>query len=250
VPSRRGRYPIALGPTGTGISFSDSVTLARERERIYTREMHRLHRYGLVSRNCVTAIFETVNASFDGSVELSRERLGGHVGGSYSLAFIPFVSANQVNQRYRVTRQETILSYRQQRLREMRQRENSVWVTLRESNPFTAESYQRHSDDSFFIFFSDEAPLLRPIFGAINLVAALGQTVVGIVSAPFDRGEVLIRGLRGALVSLPELAFMNIRKGSNEWIPIEYRDLAPLVVLSEARSDSFAVEAEAAQVLD
>jgi hypothetical protein len=201
--------------------------------------MRRLHRYELITQNCATAIFDTMNASFEGSVENSREQLGGHVGGPYSLAFIPFVSAQQVNERYRVTRQEMILSYRQRRLLEMKERENPVWVALRESNTFTAESYQRPLEDSFFVFFTDEAPIFRPIFGAINLVAAVGETVVGLVTAPVDRGAALIRGLRGAFVSLPELVFMNIRKGSNEWIPTEHRGLDPVVVMSDLNSDAF-----------
>ena len=31
-------------------------------------------------------------------------------------------------------------------------------------------------------------------------------------------------------VSLPELVFANIRKGSNDWIPKEHRSLDPVVV--------------------
>jgi hypothetical protein len=62
----------------------------------------------------------------------------------------------------------------------------------------------------------------------VNLVAALGQSILGIVTAPVDHGYNLQRGLRGTFVSLPELAFANIRKGSNDWIPKEYRSLAPI----------------------
>ena len=234
VPSRTGLYPVEPGPTVGGEALSKSAMRARSRERTYAREMRRLHGYGLITQNCATAIFETLNASPDGSVEISQRQLGGHVGGPNSLAFIPFVSAEQVNARYRVIRQETILSYRQLRLREMKERENPVRVALRESNTFSAKSYGRHPDDSFFVFFTDEALLLRPLFGAINLIAAVGETVVGLVTAPMDRGAVLIRGLRGTLVSLPELAFVNIRKGSNDWIPTEHRDLDPVLVSSAA----------------
>jgi hypothetical protein len=35
--------------------------------------------------------------------------------------------------------------------------------------------------------------------------------------------------MKGAFVSLPELAFANIRKGSNDWIPREHRELEPRV---------------------
>jgi hypothetical protein len=229
MPSRAAQYPIAMLPPRDDLAAS--AKLARERERIYSRDMRSLHRYGLMTQNCATAIFDTLNASFGGSTELSVRELGGHVGGKYSLAFVPFVSAQQVNDRYRVARRETVLSYRQQRLRDMKRQEKSAWVALRESNTFSARSYRRHPDDSFFVFFTDEASLLRPIFGAVNLVAAVGESVLGIATAPVDRGAVLIRGLRGAFVSLPELAFANIRKGSNVWIPKEHRNLAPVLVV-------------------
>jgi hypothetical protein len=235
VPSRAAPYPIAMLPPRENLAAS--AKRAREKERTYSRDMRRLHRYGLITQNCATAIFDTLNASFGGSVELSEQELGGYVSGTNSLAFVPFVSAQQVNDHYRVARQETVLSYRQQRLRDMRQRENSLWVELRESNTFSAKSYQRNPDDSFFVFFTDEAPLLRPIFGAVNLVAAVGESVLGIATAPVDRGAVLIRGLRGAFVSFPELAFANIRKGSNGWIPKEHRNLAPVLVV-EHRTDT------------
>jgi hypothetical protein len=44
---------------------------------------------------------------------------------------------------------------------------------------------------------------------------------------PVDRGRTLAAGMKGAFVSLPELAFVNIRKGSNDWIAPEYRSLEP-----------------------
>jgi hypothetical protein len=31
----------------------------------------------------------------------------------------------------------------------------------------------------------------------------------------------LVRGLRGSLMSLPELAFVNLRKGTHDWVPRE-----------------------------
>ena len=200
--------------------------------------MRELHRYELVTRNCVTAIFDTLNESFGNSGELSREELGGYITGRRSLSFIPFLSASKVNDDYRVVAHETIWSYRQAGLREMRQTENTVWVALRESNTLTAKSYRRRSADSFFLFFTDETVLLRPLFGAFNLVAGLGESLVGLVTAPVDRGRILTQGLRGTFVSLPELAFWNIRKGSNDWIPPEHRELSPLVVASPPSSDA------------
>jgi hypothetical protein len=64
------------------------------------------------------------------------------------------------------------------------------------------------------VFFTDDTVALRPLLGAANLVAAAGASVAGLVTMPLDHGARLRAGLRGALFSLPELAFVNIRKGS------------------------------------
>jgi hypothetical protein len=108
----------------------------------------------------------------------------------------------------------------------MKERELPALVAVRESNTFTAESYRRNANDSFFVFFTDDTVLLRPLLGTVNLAAAVGQSAVGVVVAPVDRSATLLRGLRGAFVSLPELVFANIRKGSNEWVPRDYRSFA------------------------
>lgn len=230
VPSRSALYPLPISPQPSGKQLSEDLERAKNRERSYARVMRRLHSYRLINHNCATAIFETLNDSFEDSIEISTQQLGGYVGSRYSLAFIPFISALEVNDRYRVLRRETIRSYRQLRVHEMKNREDSVWVALRESNTFTSTSYQRSSNDSFFVFFTDDAPLMRPIFGVVNLAAALGESILGVLAAPVDRGAILLRGLRGTFVSLPELVFANIRKGSNDWIPTQHRSLDPVVV--------------------
>src|SRR5262249_39722201 len=45
-----------------------------------------------------------------------------------------------------------------------------------------------------------------------------GASAVGLVALPVDGGATLWAGLKGALFSLPELFFQNIRKGSFEHI--------------------------------
>ena len=199
----------------------------RAREHAYERRIDSLHHYGLLTHNCVTAALDTLNDEFAGEPEGSRHALGGIVRGEWSLAFIPFVSADEVNQRYRLLGRSTLPSYRERRLAEMRQEEPGFWLALRESNTFTAEAYRRGAGDSFFVFFTEDPVWLRPLLGTINLVAAVGESVWGLVTLPVDRGRTLAAGMRGALVSLPELAFVNIRKGSNDWIAPEYRSLEP-----------------------
>jgi hypothetical protein len=48
----------------------------------------------------------------------------------------------------------------------------------------------------------------------VNLGWGLGQGVAGLFTAPFDGGRRLQGGLHGALFSLPELVFVNVRKGT------------------------------------
>jgi len=61
--------------------------------------------------------------------------------------------------------------------------------------------------------------LRRPLYGIANLLVGIGGTLTGLALLPIDGGTTLRRGLYGALFSLPELAFVNIRKGSFEWAP-------------------------------
>ena len=228
IPSREAPYPAPFSTQRSAEERSEDFERAHQRERMYSKELSRLHRYGLIAHNCATALFETINDSLGDSIEISRLELGGHIPNRNSLAFVPFVSAQQVNDRYTVVSRETIPSYRQLRIQQMKDREAPFRVAMRESNTFTSTTYERSSADSFFVFFTDDVPYLRPLLGVVNLTAALGQSILGVLAAPVDRGAILLRGLRGTFVSLPELAFANIRKGSNDWIPKEHRILDPV----------------------
>ena len=141
-------------------------------------------------------------------------RLGGHVDLAGSLAFIPRVSALVVEDTYAVAERQRLDSFRRRALALMRRDENPVWVFLRESNVLTSTLYRPHPRDSIFLFFTDDTVGPRPLFGALNLVTGLGASVVGLAMLPVDGGETLWAGLRGAVFSLPELVFQNIRKGS------------------------------------
>jgi hypothetical protein len=52
------------------------------------------------------------------------------------------------------------------------------------------------------------------VAGIFNLATGIGAAGVGILTAPFDHGRRFLRGVRGATMSVPELFFFNIRKGS------------------------------------
>lgn len=57
---------------------------------------------------------------------------------------------------------------------------------------------------------------MRPLLGAVNLASALVPSGVGLAALPRLR-----RGLDGALWSVPELFFANVRKGTNDWVAPE-----------------------------
>jgi hypothetical protein len=187
-------------------------------------ELEQLYGYDLVSRNCVTEIFATIDSAFaqtppSAAPEIAeRAALGGRVDGERGLNFIPFFSAAAVNHTYRVAERSRLPSYRHYWLDRMLRDNDSITTRLRESNTLTSRLYQ-HGESDIFLFFTDDAPALRPIFGATNVLFGTGAAAAGLLTSPFDHGRLALGGLRGVLFSIPELAFFNIRKGSNVIVP-------------------------------
>jgi hypothetical protein len=98
-------------------------------------------------------------------------------------------------------------------------RENDLKVYLRESNTLSSTIYRRNGRDSFFLFFTDDALPVRPLYGALNVIAGAGEMALGVLRAPLDRGRTLWSGFKGVVFSVPELAFVNLRKGTLEYGP-------------------------------
>jgi hypothetical protein len=192
---------------------------AAERESAEREALRSSLGYHLVERNCITEIFATLEA------ELGREgvveALGGYVEPGEGLAFIPALSYRSVIDAYHVSEIGEIPSLRRTRMAEQYETESDFWVYLRESNTLSSTIYRRNDLDPFFLFFTDDAVAPRPLFGALNVVAGVGQTTVGLLRAPFDRGATLWSGIRGVAFSLPELFFVNLRKGVLEYAPSE-----------------------------
>lgn len=208
--------------------------------RGYFERLKGLYRYSLFTKNCVSEIFRTIHGAFEshlgskGAVGETAEklgesrmarveaesvaRLGGYLGAE-GIHFIPFVSAHTVDQTYDVVSSEEWPSYRKAALMRAYEDDAPALVFLRESNVISSTLYRRNPGDSFFIFFTDDAVLTRPLFGAVNSVAGLGRSLLGLFLAPFDGGRVLSSGAKGVLFSLPELLFFNIRKGSYRNLP-------------------------------
>jgi hypothetical protein len=180
----------------------------------YRTRLAALYGYNLLTRNCVSEIFATIDAALGSE----QSGLGGIVRTDATLNFIPFVSARAVASNYPVIGARTQPSYRQLR-RSADGDDGRTWRTaLRESNTLTATSYHAGPDDSAFVFFTDDAVALRPLLGAVNLLVGVADGMLGLTTWPADGGVRLRAGWYGALFSLPELAFVNIRKGSLAWI--------------------------------
>jgi len=214
LPEKSVPLPDHLFPELTPQQSGETLSRLEYYQTHVTQQMQSLYRYSLFTRNCVTEILDTVNKAniadknIEGIGKLAQDNL---------IAFIPFGSFHSLSTDYP---RQALPSFRQQQLAKMYQEENSTKVFLRESNTLSASQYKFNDQDSIFLFFTDNETWLRPIFGSFNLLTAATISIYGSFTLPFDSGKTLKNGAMGILMSLPELAFFNIRKGS-------YKHLAP-----------------------
>ncbi|MFM8330170.1 MAG: hypothetical protein ACKN9T_00605 [Candidatus Methylumidiphilus sp.] len=196
-------------PTAAAASWqADAAALAAYRQA-YAGQLQALYRYDLLRRNCATEIFRVIaQAGADGP-----DGLGGTID-AQGPALIPFAAFAAVGKHWHVTASAELPSYRQRRLRQAEQREPPLLVAARESNVLSSALYRWHRGDAAFVFFTDDLSWTRPLAGGVNLAASLGQSAAGLFTWPWDGGENLWQGGKGVLMSLPELLFCNIRKGS------------------------------------
>ncbi len=227
LPEGRARLRDLPLPAASAAELEARLEEARAAARGFRAALRFHQGYHLITRNCVSELFRSVDAALAGDgeapAEVSQQRLGGHIDPVAGLNFVPFVSSQRVRARYTVSETRWLPSFRRFQLAELARREPAWRVALRESNTFTSTLYAPSARDGFFVFFTDGPAPLRPLLGAGNLLGALGWSGAGLALAPFDRGRALRAGLEGALFSLPELLFVNLRKGSNEYVPPELR---------------------------
>jgi hypothetical protein len=230
LPTKSVSIPDWLVPELTQQQLTMALTGLDNYENKLLQELAEHYRYNLITRNCVTELFRTIDLALlsqnkvdvdqskqvERLMEESTRRLGGNISATYN--FIPFVSFQSVQDHYKVTASAVLSSYRGQQLEKLYARNNGLMVALRESNTFTSTLYAYNPDDAFFVFFTDDSLLFRPIFGLFNTAAGIGQSVFGFLSWPFDAGKNLKSGATGILMSLPELLFFNMRKGSYKYL--------------------------------
>ncbi|MDD1641414.1 MAG: hypothetical protein LUQ68_07970, partial [Methylococcaceae bacterium] len=217
LPTKSINVPDWIVPELTQQQLKTALKELDNYENKFLQELAEHYRYDLITRNCVTELFRTIDQALlqqnksgvDPSkhdellMRESMKRLGGNISASYN--FIPFVSFQSVQEHYKVTTSAVLSSYRGQQLEKLYARNNGLMVSLRESNTFTSTLYTYNPDDAFFVFFTDDNLVLRPIFGLFNTAAGIGQSIFGFLSWPFDYGKNLKSGATGVLMSLPEL---------------------------------------------
>lgn len=217
-------------PHLTQKQLTTALSALDDSENKLLQELTQDYRYDLITHNCVTELFRTINQALSKAyrsndklesleaftIKESEKRLGGYVAVPYN--FIPFVSYQSVLSRYHVTQSRDLASYRSLELAKLKAHQNSVIVSLRESNTVSSRLYTYNPDDALFVFFTDDNWLLRPVFGLFNTATGIGQSVYGFFSWPLDSGKNLKSGATGILMSLPELVFFNMRKGSYKYL--------------------------------
>jgi hypothetical protein len=187
---------------------------ARHRARDLRGEVRADLGYSLFTRNCVTELLDALDealASDAAARDFARARKKDYEAG---LAFIPVVAGRVVERHAPVSAKRRLPSWREAELARLAEHGGSGWIALRESNALTSRTYRAHANDSTFLLFSQRPLWARPLAGILNLVTGIGASGVGILTAPFDHGRRFLRGVRGVTMSVPELFFFNIRKGS------------------------------------
>ncbi|MEW6744064.1 MAG: hypothetical protein AB1486_15030 [Planctomycetota bacterium] len=182
--------------------------LERSRQALATR-----YEYDLLARNCVTELVRAINDSFPDAAGAERA-LGERLEPGARWTFWPSVLFDRVATHWRVSSITLVPSYRRRELAHLYREEFPPLVYLREATTLTSTIYTPRAEDGAFLLFTDDAALLRPLYGAVNLAYGLMSALVGLPLSLFDDGERLSAGLNGAFYSLPELAFLNIRKGT------------------------------------
>ena len=214
---------------GDGARAADA---SRAALRDYRSALEAQYRYDVLRRNCVSELFRTIELALASAGDAppsddreavrafvrreSMRRLGGYVDPVADANFIPFVSSRNVRASWHVAEVVHLPSAREHAVES---EGGGVAAALRESNVLTSTVYEPAEDAGFFLFFTDGEWPLRPLLGAVNLAAALARSGIGLLELPFDGGHGVRAGLSGALWSLPELFFTNIRKGTNEYVP-------------------------------
>lgn len=178
------------------------------------RELERELGYALFTRNCVTELLEVLDEALAVDPGTAGFRAARRRDPEAPTGFIPVVAGRLVARHAPVEERVRRPGLRELAIERAARLGRADWVALRESNTLTARTYRPHSADSLFLFFSQGPVWARPLIGVGNLLTGLGGATAGLLTAPLDGGERFLRGIRGVAMSVPELFFFSVRKGT------------------------------------
>jgi hypothetical protein len=171
------------------------------------------YRYALIDRNCVNELLKNINSSFPGKVE-AEAVLGDWIDPVADRVVIPYNFFYQVSTRYHVDQVTRYPSRRIAEVETMKEQSDRLDVWFREGNTLSTTAYTRRTEDTPFLFFTDDVKWSRPVLGLANLVWSAAYGLAGVITLPVKGGEPVHQAIRGMFYSLPELVFFNIRKGT------------------------------------
>ena len=171
------------------------------------------YRYALIDHNCVTELLRNLNGSFPGKSE-TVESLGGWIDLVSDRVAIPYNFFYQVSARYRVSQVTRYPSRRIMRIEAMEAQSSPAAVWFSEGNTVSSSLYRNRTEDTPFLFFTDDLVWPRPILGLSNLLWSAVHGLAGIIRLPVEGAGPVRQAARGMFYSLPELVFFNIRKGT------------------------------------
>ncbi len=219
LPLRKGKITPLKILTLSASALNQARQQAANCSHNYLSDLHHLYGYSLLRHNCTTELARIIQSAFPDSKDLSRA-LGATIAPHQGLTLIPAIFSREVQSQWHTSAAVTLPAHRIEQSRSLLPQKSHLWKKLRESNRWTSTVYPGSIHDSAFLFFSDGAPILRPLQGSANLLFGLGHTGVGLATAVTSNGRRRIKyGLNGLFYSLPEIIGISIRKGRYDILP-------------------------------
>ncbi len=218
IPSRPGKAALPPNPNLSQRTVKQALREARLNQKVYNDQLKHCYPYNLIEHNCATELVRNMNAPFQQKGRLETA-MGGKILPGEDFGFIPFRLFDLVEDRYRITKVDVLPGYRKRMLlRKMQDEPQNTGIYFRECNTLTSTLYNGTEGDTPFLFFTDDVVWIRPLYGAVNGAYGMITAALGLFTLPVDGGDLSLSGLRGALYSLPEFFFFNIRKGSFNYV--------------------------------
>lgn len=196
------------------------LTYINHKLELYKEKTKEIFEYQLITKNCVTKLFDFISQNSESEFLQQLNQEEKKVYHTIQGNFIPWVSYKffkKVIRKYQIPYKEYYFpSFRNELLGELKKSNQS---TIKEISTLTSDFYFFHSQDSFFIFFTENVFLIRPVFGIINTIGSTIYFAFDLVKKPYDyfllkKNSSISTNLNGIFFSTIEIIFISIRKGT------------------------------------